>query len=261
MRSVLPRFLPSVTSPEISPLPVNDVYSCIDACETSSLALLPHKQADRGVCGIGVQLLKCPNGDIIILHVLTGSVADDAGLEAGDQILAVDATNVKQNGLDCLQVARLIGGLEGTMVRLQVLSKSGRVFEAVLKREKAPLLTPERKLMAQEAAEVVLRCLHHSTSLPSLSRRQDCGDGSLDVVKQQFTGNAAEEEGQESCADGLGQGWSGEEGGGEVDEDASLALSMLWALEGQAKDAVRSLLLPNPCTFSRGRAGALSEWM
>ena len=147
------------------------------------------------------------------------------------------------------------------MVRLQVLSKSGRVFEAVLKREKAPLLTPERKLMAQEAAEVVLRCLHHSTSLPSLSRRQDCGDGSLDVVKQQLTGNAAEEEGQESCADGLGQGGSGQEGGGEVDEDASLALSMLWALEGQAKDAVRSLLLPNPCTFSRGRADALSEWM
>ena len=147
------------------------------------------------------------------------------------------------------------------MVRLHVLSKSGRVFEAVLKREKAALLTPERKRMAQEAAEVVLRCLHHSTFLPSLSRRQDCGDGSLDVVKQQFTANAAEEEGQESCADGLGQGWSGEEGGGEVDEDASLALSMLWALEGQAKDAVRSLLLPNPCTFSRGRAGALSEWM
>ena len=56
----------------------------------------------RWDCGIGVQLVKCPSGDIEVLAVREGSNAGEAGVYAGDRLLSVNGSDV--SGLDCLQV-------------------------------------------------------------------------------------------------------------------------------------------------------------
>jgi C-terminal processing protease CtpA/Prc len=53
-------------------------------------------------CGIGVQLVKCPSGDIEVLAVREGSNAGEAGVYAGDRLVSVNGSDV--SGLDCLQV-------------------------------------------------------------------------------------------------------------------------------------------------------------
>ena len=55
-------------------------------------------------CGIGMQLVTCPNGDIVVLSVRAGSQAECAQVTQGDRILAVDGTRVDGTNLNCQQV-------------------------------------------------------------------------------------------------------------------------------------------------------------
>lgn len=59
-------------------------------------------------CGIGVQLVRCPNGDIEVLAVREGSNAGEAGVFQGDRIVSVNGRLV--SGLDCLQVGTIVVG-------------------------------------------------------------------------------------------------------------------------------------------------------
>lgn len=61
-----------------------------------------------GSCGIGVQLVKCRNGDIVVLSVREGSSAEEAGVGAGDRIVGVGSSDISGQGLDCKQVGEVL---------------------------------------------------------------------------------------------------------------------------------------------------------
>ena len=59
-------------------------------------------------CGIGVQLVKCRNGDVVVLSVREGSSAEEAGVGAGDRIVGVGSSDISGQGLDCKQVGEVL---------------------------------------------------------------------------------------------------------------------------------------------------------
>lgn len=69
------------------------------------------------VYGIGINLKRDPDGRLLIRRVLEGSPAAMAGLEVGDEIIAVDGKSVL--GLSETSVAKLIRGPEGSSFKLK----------------------------------------------------------------------------------------------------------------------------------------------
>ena len=72
----------------------------------------PHDEASgkrpSSSCGIGVQLVKCRNGDVVVLSVREGSSAEEAGVGAGDRIVGVGSSDISGQGLDCKQVGEVL---------------------------------------------------------------------------------------------------------------------------------------------------------
>ncbi len=68
--------------------------------------------------GIGVYLEQEDDGSIIITGVIEGAPAETAGFMAGDQILAVDDTDI--TGMTIDEVISLIQGEDGTQVKIRV---------------------------------------------------------------------------------------------------------------------------------------------
>jgi len=114
-------------------------------------------------CGVGVQLVKCPDGDIEVLAVREGSDARAAGICQGDRIVSVNGRRVA--GLDCRQVgmklshsrtlsesrvalsvmactADLIAGPEGSRVFFSILSWQGQHFDTYVTRRPCAALSP-----------------------------------------------------------------------------------------------------------------------
>jgi membrane-associated protease RseP (regulator of RpoE activity) len=166
--------------------------------------------AGTHVCGIGVQLVKCRNGDIVVLAVHQGSAAEKARIKKGDIIIAVDEKNVSAQGLNCIQVAGLVSGPEGTLVRLFLRDKEGRDNDILVPRQTAPSVSQE---ILAGAAEAAAEFWNSSTGM---------GTGTGTGI-----GGA-----------GAGAG-AGAEVGVEVDKNAALPLTMYLELEEQAKNAVR----------------------
>ena len=108
--------------------------------------------AGAHVCGIGVQLVKCRNGDIVVLAVHKGSAAEKARIEQGDIIVAVDETNVSAQGLNCIEIAGLVSGPEGTLVRLFLRDKEGCDKDILVPRQTAPSVSQEILASAAKAA-------------------------------------------------------------------------------------------------------------
>jgi carboxyl-terminal processing protease len=82
--------------------------------------------------GIGIEI-KMKNGHVTIVTPLDNSPAQNAGVQAGEIILAVDGKNVA--GLNLLQVVKLISGPVGTNVRLLILDpQTGLTREVSLTR-------------------------------------------------------------------------------------------------------------------------------
>src|SRR5690606_16432404 len=69
------------------------------------------------VYGIGINLKRDPDGRLLIRRVVEGSPAAMAGLEVGDEIIAVDGKSVL--GLSETSVAELIRGPEGSSCKLK----------------------------------------------------------------------------------------------------------------------------------------------
>ena len=69
--------------------------------------------------GLGVEL-KSLHGGLMIVRVITGSPAEQAGVRAADQIIAIDGRVIQDLPTD--QAANLLQGQEGTAVTLTLLT-------------------------------------------------------------------------------------------------------------------------------------------
>jgi len=214
------------------------------------------------VCGIGVQLVKCRNGDIVVLAVHKGGTAEKARIEKGDIIVAVDETNVFAEGLNCTQVAGLVSGHEGTLVRLFLKDKDGRDKDILVPRQTAPAVSQE---ILAGAAEAAAEFWNSDTGMgtgtgtgigrgggggggggggerkgmlsdPSAPSQQ--GEGGWGGGGEKKDADISHAQGDAPRTSAV-RGRVGEGGKAEADEEAALPLTMYLELEEQAKKAVR----------------------
>jgi carboxyl-terminal processing protease len=113
------------------------VFGCCDALPDDYTAYLtPDKlddmlaTIDGNFVGLGVEL-KVDDAGLKLVGVIRGGPASDAGLKAGDRIVAVGGHSVKGLGLD--EAASRLQGTEGTTVDIAVLrsDSSTRTFRLV----------------------------------------------------------------------------------------------------------------------------------
>ena len=107
-----------------APIVMEFVFGCCDALPDDYTAYLtPDKlddmlaTIDGNFVGLGVEL-KMEETGLKLVGVIRGGPASDAGLRAGDRIVAVGGQSVKGMGLD--EAAGRLQGTEGTMVDLSI---------------------------------------------------------------------------------------------------------------------------------------------
>jgi carboxyl-terminal processing protease len=78
-----------------------------------------YSQIEGNFVGLGVEL-KADNGDLLIVHVIPHSPAEQAGIQASDHIVAVDGQQTKALSTD--EAATLLTGAEGSICRVTVVT-------------------------------------------------------------------------------------------------------------------------------------------
>ncbi len=78
-----------------------------------------YSQIEGNFVGLGVEL-KANNGDLLIVHVISGSPAQRAGIKADDRIVAVDSHATRELSTDA--AASLLQGKEGSTVTLTMVT-------------------------------------------------------------------------------------------------------------------------------------------
>ena len=78
------------------------------------------EQMKNAYVGIGITIrMDLENGEITVMIVNEGGPADQAGMEVGDKIIAVEGQSIE--GMDTTDVRNLVRGKEGTQVLITVL--------------------------------------------------------------------------------------------------------------------------------------------
>jgi len=96
------------------------------ACESRTLEAYPHKLG-----GVGV-VLNRDGGGFVITKVVAGGPADEAGVHAGDRLLAVNGEPSRDRTL--AQIVESLRGDAGTDVLLRVGGEHGEVNVVVHRR-------------------------------------------------------------------------------------------------------------------------------
>jgi carboxyl-terminal processing protease len=78
-----------------------------------------YSQIEGNFVGLGVEL-KADNGDLLIVHVIPHSPAEQVGIQANDRIIAVDGQQTKSLSTD--EAASLLTGAEGSNCRVTVVT-------------------------------------------------------------------------------------------------------------------------------------------
>jgi carboxyl-terminal processing protease len=91
-----------------------------------------YQQIEGNFVGLGVEL-KADNGALLIVHVIPGSPASQAGIVDGDRIVAVDAQTTAELSTD--EAASLLSGEEGTAVRVTLLNAANESRVLTVRRE------------------------------------------------------------------------------------------------------------------------------
>jgi len=104
------------------------------------------------VVGVGIWVLQ-KEGKVVVVSPIKDTPAFEAGIEAGDQIIAVDGMNIE--GMDIDKVISMIRGEEGTGVRLTVLKNSTKeIVEISLTREKFKVPNTESKMIGEDVGYI-----------------------------------------------------------------------------------------------------------
>jgi len=121
---------------------------------TAREAQLLREQTEGRYSGIGASLQKDDDGTLLITGVFDGSPAKEAGLGAGDRILAVDGVPTKDRSLDT-NIAHIKGD-EGTTVKLtyQKKGEEKRRHVTLTRRQITIPITGKRMLTAPDGTKV-----------------------------------------------------------------------------------------------------------
>jgi carboxyl-terminal processing protease len=91
-----------------------------------------YSQIEGNFVGLGVEL-KADNGALLIVRVIGRSPAEKAGIRGGDRIVAVDGQVTAALSTD--EAAALLTGVEGSLVRVSVVSPGQAARELVVRRD------------------------------------------------------------------------------------------------------------------------------
>ncbi|MCD8132210.1 MAG: S41 family peptidase [Lachnospiraceae bacterium] len=130
---------------------LGDVYSTYYTVEETEELM----ESTEGVYyGIGAYVQQdSETGYVKITGVIEGTPAEEAGLQAGDVIYAVDGENVL--GMDSSQVVALIKGDEGTWVTVTVL-RGDEILDIDVQRRKIETVTVTYELLEDNIAYIQL---------------------------------------------------------------------------------------------------------
>jgi carboxyl-terminal processing protease len=126
---------------EVAPAAIVLEYLCgaTNALDPYSTYLTPdqlneqYSQIDGNYVGLGVEL-KTEQGGLVILRVISGSPAEEAGVLARDRILAIDLQPTKDINTD--QAANLLQGLDGSTVTLTLAAPEQPARQVVVHRRR-----------------------------------------------------------------------------------------------------------------------------
>lgn len=141
-----------------------------NALDTYSAYLTPgqlgevYAQIDGNFVGLGIEL-KMDDGRLLIVRVITGSPAQQAGIRAGDHITTVDGQPIE--GLNTDQAANLLLGEEGSLVVLSVVTPGHPARELRIRRRRVDVPSIDEIEMldpAQGIAYLRINCFQKSTA-------------------------------------------------------------------------------------------------
>ena len=126
---------------EVAPAAIVLEYLCgaTNALDPYSTYLTPdqlneqYSQIDGNYVGLGVEL-KTEQGGLVILRVISGSPAEEAGVLARDRILAIDLQPTKDITTD--QAANLLQGVDGSTVTLTLAAPEQPARQVVVHRRR-----------------------------------------------------------------------------------------------------------------------------
>jgi len=101
-----------------------------------------YAQIEGNFVGLGIEL-KSKDGQLMIVRVIPGSPAQEAGIRAADRITMVDGQSTA--GLSTDQAAVLLQGEIGSVVRLQVVAAGGLPRQLTVRRRRVDVPSVDRE--------------------------------------------------------------------------------------------------------------------
>src|SRR5262249_17603059 len=123
-----------------APVILEFVYGASDSLDDYSTCLTPDRLSDLyavidgNFVGIGVELRSDEQG-LLIVNTLSGSPAAEAGIRAGDHIVAIEG--VSTVGLATEDAANRLQGTEGTSVQIWLQSPGDRQSRRIVLRRRS----------------------------------------------------------------------------------------------------------------------------
>jgi len=110
-----------------------------------------YAQIEGNFVGLGVELKAAPDG-LLVVHVITGSPAERAGIRAGDHLVGIGGRSI--GGMHVDEAAQLLQGPAGSLVTLAVLRAPSPARAVTVRREHVEVPSVENVKMLDPAAGV-----------------------------------------------------------------------------------------------------------
>ncbi len=133
-----------------------------------------YAQIEGNFVGLGVEL-KAVDGGLAVVHVISGSPAEEAGVHTGDQIVIVDGQPTKSLTTD--QAANLLQGTENTVVRMTVVFPGQQPRQLTVRRRRVDVPSVDKMaIIDRRSAESLISNLPASKRPPPATSTPPCGD-------------------------------------------------------------------------------------
>ena len=122
-----------------------------------------YAQIDGSFVGLGIEL-KAEGGALAIVRVITGSPAEQAGVRAGDRIIAVDGRQTDKYTTD--QAANLLQGAEGSVCSLVLAAPGEAPRQLAVRRQRVEVPSVDQIRILDEKQGVAylrLTCFQKTT--------------------------------------------------------------------------------------------------